>query len=102
MFLFDNGRKGNALCAVFGRVSTHSAAVIVSTVHLQLSQTANLNILVIYCQLFISTVTHATLSDCITACRETMFCFSPVCVASFLSREDCVESNLPVCETLRK
>lgn len=71
-FLFNNGRKWNARCAVFGEVSIHSAAMIVSTVHLQLLNTVNLNILVIYRQLFISAVTHALLSDCIAAHRQMM------------------------------
>lgn len=63
------------------------------------SQTVNLNILVIYCQLCISAVTHAILSNCITARRERMD-FS-VSNARILSREDCLESNLHcacVCE----
>lgn len=85
-FLFDNGRKWNARCAVCGEVSIHSAAMIVSTVHLQLLNTVNLNILVIYRQLFISAVAHALLSDCITAHREMMdFSVSSACFLFYVA-----------------
>lgn len=82
------------MCCVLGRASIHgaAAATIVSTVHLQLSQTANLNTLVIYLQLIISAVTHALLSSCITA-RQEMMDFS-VINPRFSSREDRKESCL--------
>ena len=87
--------KESELCCVLGRASIHgaaAAAMIVSTVHLQLSQTVNLNILVIYLQLIISAVTRALLSSCITACREMMD-FS-VINPRLTTREDRMESCL--------